>query len=129
MANGFDPLLADSDGDGTLDGDEDPDADGQSLFAEQALGTDPLLADSDGDGFDDGVELAEGGDPRSGFVTVELLSGFSLFAYPTAVAPGTGAFDLLTSLGVGGVDEEIARLDPLTGLFETASVVGGIPSG
>ncbi len=73
-----DPLDADSDDDGLLDGFEvangfdplisgeetgDPDADGLDNLAEQSAGTDPHLADTDGDGFDDGVEVAMGTDP------------------------------------------------------------------
>jgi hypothetical protein len=71
---GTDPALADSDGDGLVDGADgivpvgavvggvDSNGDG---FAdgEQMLGTYPQLADSDGDRLDDGVEVANHADP------------------------------------------------------------------
>ncbi|PJB30541.1 MAG: hypothetical protein CO109_14800, partial [Deltaproteobacteria bacterium CG_4_9_14_3_um_filter_65_9] len=41
-ATGTDPLLADTDGNGTLDGAEDPDVDGLTNTQEQTLGTGPL---------------------------------------------------------------------------------------
>ncbi len=49
---GTDPELADTDGDGVLDGEE-----------VDVHGTDPLAADTDGDGYSDGDEIAEGVDP------------------------------------------------------------------
>ena len=62
-----DPLLADSDGDGIPDGQEDSDADGLNDADEvNTHGTDPLNADSDGDGFIDGDEVnTHGTDPLS----------------------------------------------------------------
>lgn len=47
----LDPTVADSDGDGVLDGDE------------IALGSNPLSTDSDGDGLTDGEEVAAGSSP------------------------------------------------------------------
>ena len=76
-ALGFDPLEADSDGDGTPDGAEDNDADGLSNAGEFVLGTDPLDNDSDDDGtldgaedtdldtITDGAEIAGGTDPTN----------------------------------------------------------------
>ena len=71
---GTDPALADTDGDGLVDG-----SDGQVLLAavsggidnngdgyadgEQGFGTDPLQVDSDGDRLDDGLEAGNGADP------------------------------------------------------------------
>jgi len=49
---GTDPFIADTDGDGLLDGAE-----------VNTYGTDPSLADTDGDGFSDGAEVAYGSDP------------------------------------------------------------------
>ncbi len=66
---GTHPLLADTDADGLLDGEEvntfgsDPllaDTDGDGLFDGDEVnvhGTDPTLSDTDGDGLDDGEEL------------------------------------------------------------------------
>jgi hypothetical protein len=56
------PGLADTDGDGIFDGDEDLDLDGVSNLMERDLGTDPLLIDTNGDGLSDmavvlGVEM------------------------------------------------------------------------
>jgi hypothetical protein len=53
---GLDKTLADSDGDGIIDGDEDADFDGLSNTGEIVMGTDPLDPDSDGDGILDGDE-------------------------------------------------------------------------
>jgi lysophospholipase L1-like esterase len=71
---GTDPFLADTDGDGLVDGNDglvpvgsvpggvdangDGFADGELVYA-----TDPLLADSDGDRLDDGLEVANTSDP------------------------------------------------------------------
>lgn len=49
---GTDPKVADSDGDGLLDGDE-----------VDSYGTDPAVADSDGDGYPDGFEIERASDP------------------------------------------------------------------
>ena len=53
MAAGSDPLVADTDGDGLLDGQE------------LNIGSSPLLLDTDGDGFTDPEEVAMGTDPAS----------------------------------------------------------------
>ncbi len=60
MATGLSPLAADSAGDGTPDGQADPDGDGLDNLLEQGLGLDPALADSDGDGTPDGLEDPDG---------------------------------------------------------------------
>ena len=70
---GTDPLIADSDGDGLVDGDEvslganpldsDTDDDGLLDGQEAALGTDPLDSDSDGDRLSDRWEIDNGLDP------------------------------------------------------------------
>ena len=52
---GTDPELADTDGDGLLDGEE-----------VNEYGTDPLSTDTDGDGYLDNDELDEGSDPTDG---------------------------------------------------------------
>ena len=58
-----DPLDPDTDGDGTLDGDEDADSDGLTNLEELTGGTEPLAPDTDGDGFEDGYERLAGTDP------------------------------------------------------------------
>ena len=57
------PLLQDTDGNRTSDGDEDPDGDGLTNTEECRLGTDPLSPDTDGDGLSDGEEVQFGTDP------------------------------------------------------------------
>lgn len=55
---GLNPLVDDTDNDGTLDGVEDPDGDGLTNLAELNVHhTDPLKADTDNDGLNDDVEL------------------------------------------------------------------------
>jgi len=56
-ALGYDPTLADTDGDGIVDGLEDPDGDGVVNCLEVVLGTDLFNADTDGDFLDDAQEL------------------------------------------------------------------------
>ncbi|MBQ7593500.1 MAG: InlB B-repeat-containing protein [Synergistaceae bacterium] len=83
---GYNPLAKDTDGNGILDGDEDPDDDGLTNIQEANYGTnmtakdtdhddlndydevityktDPLNPDTDGDGVEDGLEVALGTDP------------------------------------------------------------------
>ncbi len=54
---GTSPKVGDSDGDGTLDRDENPDGDGLLNWEEQEAGTRPDLADTDDDGVGDDVEV------------------------------------------------------------------------
>jgi hypothetical protein len=55
---GLNPLLQDTDNDGTLDGQEDPDGDGLANLAElNTHHTDPLKADTDNDGLSDSAEI------------------------------------------------------------------------
>ena len=56
---GTDPLLADSDGNGIADSQEDYDEDGLNAVEEKAYGTSVALADSDYDGVEDGVEVQQ----------------------------------------------------------------------
>lgn len=90
---GLDPALADTDGDGIPDGQEDhdyddisnadeyqqgtllvvdvdSDGDGLSDVAELIRGTDPDNPDTDGDGETDGYEVANGSDPLFNFVFI-----------------------------------------------------------
>jgi len=55
-----DPDVADTDGDGTPDGEEDPDHDRLSNLTEQRLGLDPRSTDTDRDGIRDGAEDPDG---------------------------------------------------------------------
>ena len=59
-ALGLNPLVADTDGDGLIDGLEDFDNDGLPNAGEVLLNRDPTVADSDGDGIRDGDEDSDG---------------------------------------------------------------------
>jgi len=75
------PLSADSDGDGILDGDEDADGDGLTNKQEIALGTSPLDMDTDQDGYHDGLEHAHGFNAVDASSTPEGVEGVSLIIY------------------------------------------------
>lgn len=57
------PTMADTDNNGTADGEEDLDNDGLTNLQEVAMGTDPGKADSDVDTLPDGEEVERGTDP------------------------------------------------------------------
>mgnify|MGYP002763423027 CR=1 FL=1 len=54
---GFDAVSNDTDGDGTVDSDWDPDRDGLDNLREQDVGTDPRGSDTDSDGLNDSEEV------------------------------------------------------------------------
>ncbi|MBT4817752.1 MAG: hypothetical protein HON70_18745, partial [Lentisphaerae bacterium] len=60
---GTNPLLQDTDGDGTLDADADMDGDEVVNIVEQTNQTHPRDVDTDDDNIDDGTEVAQGTDP------------------------------------------------------------------
>lgn len=72
------PLIGDSNDDGTPDGDEDSDNDGLSNADELAHGTSAHAADTDGDGIPDGLEIEEGTDPKDASSNSKSL-GVQLF--------------------------------------------------
>ncbi|MCG7754919.1 hypothetical protein, partial [Flavihumibacter cheonanensis] len=55
----------DTDNDGILDSEEDPDNDGLINRVEQDIGSDPRKADTDDDGVQDGVEMYDGTSPTN----------------------------------------------------------------
>lgn len=55
--------------------------------------------------------------------------GMNLLAYPVSVPPGITAYGLLTELSQNADVNSIQRLNTLTGRFETAHLVDGVPSG
>lgn len=60
----YDPVMSDTDGDGTSDANEDYDADSLISLSEAERGTNPRLADTDGDSLTDGDEVhTHGTDP------------------------------------------------------------------
>lgn len=64
--SGTNPNSPDSDGNGTDDGDEDPDMDGLiNLLELNVFNTDPRLADTDDDGLVDNIEVLSGYNPSS----------------------------------------------------------------
>ncbi len=90
---GYNPNVADSDGNGADDGDEDFDSDGiKNRFEILITGTDPRLADSDGDGASDG----EGDKDQDGLTDAqESLLGSNLTLVDT---DGDGFDDLTESI-------------------------------
>jgi hypothetical protein len=118
--NGTNPSLADTDGDGLLDGDNiiltsaDPrytawatvgilftDAGAQRTFrGEGELGTDPLKADTDGDGLPDGVETSTGiWGSASDTGTNPLNADTDGDGLPDGVETNTGIFVSATNTG------------------------------
>jgi hypothetical protein len=114
---GLDPMSVDTDGNGTLDGDEDADGDGLTNREEVESGANPLLFDSDGDGFSDSDEVAASSDP-SDAQDIPIFDARSsavsfLFLDPQGGLPSTGVqvsapvsfrfFDMQGSLASTGV--------------------------
>ncbi|URI07644.1 VWA domain-containing protein [Aquincola tertiaricarbonis] len=125
------PDVADSDGNGIPDGEDDADKDGLSNKTEQALATspihadtdgdslpdgeevttlktDPLLKDTDSDGVDDGREVANGSNPllADADKVVQSRASFSKFNIGTGKSESvnvniTGAGDLASKVSVG----------------------------
>lgn len=104
---GTNPLKADTDGDGLVDGNDgivllgavtggvDTDGDGYA-DGEQVAGTDPLQADSDGDRLNDGLEVANDADPLDADSWPNLADGDIA---PLGAPDGNiNAGDLLTGL-------------------------------
>lgn len=113
---GTHPKLADTDGDGLLDGEEtlsdplrrDTDGDGLSDFAEvrhPSLPTNPTLADSDTDGAPDGWELQIGTDPTNASSVPPTLRSVIGIQFVSA-HPNLG-FESLTPNLVAGVVPQI----------------------
>lgn len=89
---GLDPVNPDTDGDGVLDGDEDPDNDGLPTNLETLIASDPLQPDSDGDGWQDGQEDYD----LDGIVNLsELMGPTDIFVPDT---DGDGYFDGMESI-------------------------------
>ncbi|MCA1779694.1 MAG: thrombospondin type 3 repeat-containing protein [Xanthomonadaceae bacterium] len=126
----------DTDGDGLGDAcDPDDDNDGLTDLFELSIGLDPLSADSDGDSVGDGQEdldfdgldnLGEqtaGSDAR----VAEGRYGYALnlYHYPFDVPEGLSAFGLMTQLGGETRITKLQRVNPVTGVLDTAEYVGG----
>ena len=102
LANGFDPLDPDEDGDGRVDGQDDFDNDGLGNAAEAQAGTNPTLADSDGDGLLDGQEIGSGIFGPQLEISSAAASAFSAFA---SDVDGDGDTDVLSA---SYLDDKIA---------------------
>ena len=76
---GIDPLRIDSNGNGTPDGDEDPDGDGLTNAEEQGHDTLPDQSDSDGDGQSDMDEVVAETNPRSDMPPLRRLQMKSVY--------------------------------------------------
>ena len=103
LTHGYDPLDADMDDDGLLDGQEDVDGDGLADAGE----TDPLAPDTDGDGFCDGPRADNDGD---GILPVDACAGQEmLFVAGSAAgaADGTSWGDAFSTVQAG-VDAALA---------------------
>ncbi|MBI3561151.1 MAG: hypothetical protein HY080_05475 [Gammaproteobacteria bacterium] len=127
---GTDPLKADTDGDGLLDGEEvnryhtdptklDTDGDGLSDYAELiTYKTDPLKTDTDGDGYTDATEVFYGGNPLDPSV-VPLV--FTSTPVKTAAADVTYSYHAKATwnnvLYSSYINDPTMTLDPLTGLL------------
>ena len=133
---GTDPYLYDTDGDGLGDGIE---VGVVGLDSDPTTTTDPLNPDSDSDGYLDGnngvdpcedcnnngqVDLGESS-PIAPEAFIQLVQGWNLFAYPSAVPiEYSTCLGLAEALGGFSVIESIARLNTTTGLFERCDVTG-----
>ena len=93
-ANGFDPLDADEDSNGTIDGRDDADSDGLGNAAEAAAGTNPNLPDSDGDGLNDGAEIGTGV-----FSSDNTVGGMAANDVIAADIDGDGDLDIVGARG------------------------------
>ncbi len=90
---------SDSDGNGILDRDEDPDDDGLSNYEEQTYGTEPLMADTDDDALPDREEISLGTDPCNADTDGDgILDGYE-------VTLGTGLLNNDTAV-LGTLDGE-----------------------
>jgi len=102
---GTDPALADTDGDGLLDGEE-----------VDEFGTDPFTFDSDEDGFPDPLEIDAGTDPLdAGSTPLDPDANRTLDVTIFACPPGTVNANPSDCETVAGVAVDIARVgfDPL----------------
>jgi len=120
---GLDPADADTDNDGTPDGDEDADSDGLSDVGEFILATDPQIADTDGDGVRDGDEDADGDGLSDGEETRGAADGVLTNPF-RADSDGDGMLDgYETRFRLNPLDASDAGADPdgdgLTNLQES----------
>jgi hypothetical protein len=125
ITTGTDPTNPDSDGDGLLDGMENPDLAVHNPPSQYK--TDPNLFDSDMDGFGDGEEVAAGSDPDDGTSTpppppgVVLRIDFENSIDPTgSLTPG----DVITQAGWTGMAVGNAPDPTVSSLSRTINGVG-----
>jgi Glucodextranase, domain B/Thrombospondin type 3 repeat/Bacterial TSP3 repeat len=102
---GSNSLLADTDGDGITDNDEDFDFDGVSNQIEITNSTNALIAEG------------------------QYSRGLNYFHYPYSVVAGTTAFSLLAELGGEINVQKIQRRNTVTNELESAEYIAGVPQG
>jgi hypothetical protein len=97
----LDPRLADTDGDGTDDGDEDLDGDGVTNADEIDDGTDAVDPDTDHDVLDDGEEAAAGTDPHDTDSDDDGVSDFFDVAFGSGLLADLDAASFESSIASG----------------------------
>ena len=133
---GTDPLVADTDGDGLTDAQEDRDGDGLANGEELLRGTDPSDADTDHDGISDHKELMElGTDPCKADSDADGLSDSDelvLELNPTqSMSDGTtpdGQRTFTRDLSADRIDERLSSEDNAAQPFLTLTTTGNIDS-
>lgn len=99
------PYLADTDGDGIIDSNEDRDNDGVSNIAEINNGDDPSITQG------------------------RYKKGLNYFHYPNSVPTNSTAFSILATLGGSGSVVSLQRINTATGLLEKAEYIAGVLQG
>ena len=106
--------MADSDGDGLLDGEDDQDGDGLTNSAElETHNTNPLLADMDGDGLSDFEEVRLSLNPKVATNTSDIITRLSNLQgnYNTVVVDRDSRFVDSDGDGITDAKEEELKTD------------------
>lgn len=121
------PLKADTDGDGTDDGAEDPDEDGLTAARELGLRTTPTRADTDQDGLADARELKLGTEPTKADTDGDGVQDGEESRLDTSPRAKDSAFDV-TRRADGGATAAEARLEGLRAEQVGGFQVTGLPA-
>ncbi|MBE6924182.1 MAG: VWA domain-containing protein [Ruminococcaceae bacterium] len=116
MKTNTDPLLTDSDTNGTADGDEDADGDGLPNLRELSIGTDLSKTDTDSDGLSDSQELQGGTNPVLEDTDGDGVSDGREVELKTDPLTPEASFSVSQSAGIASVDMELtgAQVETLT---------------